>query len=122
MRRLTFWIVLMLLPILLTAGVVVAHTMQDGMHEAGCPMMPAQQSVCLMDVFDHIAIVQHISAAVVPLLMLCLVAWVLRTVWRAIDFAVLLVRARSPSSQRVLAQPSLFEQLFADGILHPKAP
>ncbi len=121
LRGVRIALVACVIALLLSSGVIVAATMQ---HEAqmamtGCPFMPGEKTICLMDVFDHMAIAQQIAAVVVPLMLMYLIVW---EVWKTAALIVPQQHARPPSRRQSPSVAPLFEQLFADGILHPKAP
>lgn len=121
LRGVRIALVACVIALLLSSGVIVAATMQHEAHMAmtGCPFMPGEKTICLMDVFDHMAIAQQIAAVVVPLVLLYLIVWM---AWGIVALIVPQQHARPPSRQQSSIVASLFEQLFADGILHPKAP
>ena len=81
--------------------------------------MVGHQTLCSMDTFDHIAAWQSFSQSIsfsqTPTVILAIVVTVF--------LGVFYTRTTSPPRRFFLPRyPSLFEQLFANGILHPKAP
>lgn len=85
-------------------------------HEIGCPFMQGQMSICAMSVFDHI---EHWQSAFTTTLVdsLPYIAVV-----AAIGFAWLLPRRNewSPPPPTYAARPTLFQELFAQGLLNSK--
>ena len=102
--------------VMVVLGPLSILTMSEN-HEVGCPFMQGQMSICAMSVFDHI---EHWQSAFTTTLVdsLPYIAVV-----AAIGFAYLLPRRNewSPPSPTYTARPTLFQELFAQGLLNSKA-
>ena len=86
-------------------------------HESGCPFMQGQMSICAMSVFDHI---EHWQSAFTTTLVDSLPYL---AVIATIGFAYLLPRRNewSPPPPTYASRPTLFQELFAQGLLNSKA-
>lgn len=86
-------------------------------HDVGCPFMQGQMSICAMSVFDHI---EHWQSAFTTTLV---DSFPYIAVVAAIGFAYLLPRRNewSPPPPSYTARPTLFQELFAQGLLNSKA-
>lgn len=121
----TFVYSLIALLFLITAGFgfMVPMTMDGHHHEPGCPFMPGEQSICMMTPLDHIAAWQSTFTTLVPdavklvLLALCFVA-ILPQLFRPPDK----LRRSLITVFTLDLPPPLYQQLFSQGILNPKAP
>lgn len=92
-------------------------------HEPGCPFMIGEQAVCAMDLFDHIRAWQSTFMAYLPsVLLLIALAYVCSAFWKITDppnrLLSYLYRPRRCQADRNI----LYQELFSQGILNPKAP
>lgn len=116
--------ILILTAYLVAGGFMLVGSMQH--HEtSGCPFMPGEHAaICQMDVFDHISAWQSMFAAVVPtILILGLLAALIALTWgfwRPPPITTARPFLHKKRSELVIIP--LFQQLFSDGILHPKIP
>lgn len=106
----------------LAVGVFGMMAMTGHHHEPGCPFMPGEQAICQMDAFDHISAWQEAFTAVVPSLVILLLAVaVVFYVWRREWPPDIPARVRlRPKRQN--QTPNLYQELFSRGILNPKIP
>jgi hypothetical protein len=122
MKTLKSIIAALALAAFLTVGVFGMIAMTGHHHEPGCPFMPGEQAICQMDVFDHISAWQEAFTAVVPSLIILLLAvavvfYVWQREWPPDIPARVYLR---PEQQDRIA--NLYQELFSRGILNPKIP
>lgn len=93
-------------------------------HEPGCPFMPGEYAICQMDVFDHIAAWHSAFTGILPTILLIALAITL-------VFAYWLTSCDRPPDLRYAISrrethahdtPPPYQELFSNGILHPKSP
>jgi hypothetical protein len=92
--------------------------MGTGMHH--CPFMIGQQSICPMDAVHHLQMWQVFSTVVIPLfeiLLFSLCVFVVLRFWYSSPPLFSFTRQQYKKSFT-----PLYQQLFSQGILHPKAP
>lgn len=90
--------------------------------DTDCPFMPGTQSVCIMNMFDHILAWKD-SFTFVLIKSLLFVMLVLFVLYRLFLYKPnILVRIRKLQHRTASYQLPLFVLLFSSGILHPKAP
>lgn len=99
-------------------------TSGDGHHHGpGCPFMAHEQVICDMNAFDHIAAWQKVFTAILPALSLFALCAVLIFIshryWRLFHLLSGPPRRSYPDD---LTVSSLYQRLFSDGLLNPKAP
>lgn len=99
-------------------------TSGDGHHrEPGCPFMAHEQAICDMNAFDHIAAWQKVFTTILPTLslyaFLAALVFLSQKYWKPLYIFV--QTSRRGHSQDVIVF-SLYQQLFSDGLLNPKAP
>lgn len=94
---------------------------------SGCPFMSQSEVICQMNLADHIKAWQSAFSAVVPLLTLLLSALVAAVLVLSIAPNLLLkYKFREPTLSRGLQHRTYsysyrpFQELFSNGILHPK--
>ncbi|MEZ4200667.1 MAG: hypothetical protein R3B69_03755 [Candidatus Paceibacterota bacterium] len=126
----------------ITAGVILAFllgamflslfTMSSGMDMTGggmsdCPFMAHDEVICPMDLADHIGAWQSIFQAITPTIVLLLaVALAVVTVASVAPHLLLPKRKPIPLSLRRLRERTYsfsyrsLQELFSNGILHPK--
>lgn len=92
-----------------------------------CPLMTRGESLCPMDLIDHIAAWQQIFQAVTPTLTLLMLAVVAVILVSTIAPHKLIPKLRPPRICLSYSPPNTytywlrpFQELFASGILHPK--
>ena len=93
-------------------------------HEVGCPFMPGEQVVCPMNAFDHISAWQNMFTTTLPTLVVLLlaIAFVVLIPWENSGPPRVLVRSHLYRRDGPTLPPSLYQELFSSGILHPKIP
>lgn len=90
-------------------------------HEPGCPFMVGEQSICPMGLFDHIKAWQSVFTVFLPSLLLLVVAlFIVVTLWQSIHPPNFL-RFTGQKFQN-FSHNLLYQELFSQGILNPKAP
>lgn len=94
---------------------------------AGCPFMTNERALCSMSVLDHIGSWQSAFSAVVPSLVLLLSALVAAVLVLLVAPNLLLKRKfrEPPLSRELIHRTYLYsyrplQELFSNGILHPK--
>ncbi len=94
-------------------------------HEPGCPFMQGEHTICPMNTAEHLSAWQNVFTSTQPtvsLLILSTVTLVLVS-WRKNNLPRMFpIRLKLYSSDSPAVLPSLFQVLFSDGILNPKAP
>lgn len=103
-----------------TLGVYLSSAAPDH-HGAGCPLMVGQATLCVGSPLAHLDHWQDVFVAVI-VNTFALFALVILTIvvlpFRLPDKRRARVDSRPPEPDR----PPLFQELFSQGILHPKAP
>ena len=104
-------------------GVFAMAGMDGHHHEPGCPFMPGEQAICAMTALDHISAWQSTFTTTLPTLFVyLLLAVAVLFVWKYYSPPDLFVRQLLPSRNREPISVSLYQELFSNGILNPKAP
>ena len=92
-------------------------------HQPGCPFMPGEQAICPMGLFEHISAWKNIFTVSIPAIFIILIFAAL------LNFAFWLFHLppRLPVVFRRLKiknffYNNLYQELFSQGILNPKAP
>ena len=93
----------------------------DHQHEPGCPFMPGEQAICPMGLLEHITSWKNIFAVLLPSVLLILLLTSL-----AVNLKLYLLKLLFAFQRFKLQVPhfslNLFQELFSQGILNPKAP
>lgn len=100
----------------------IAHMARSGMPMEGCPFAIGEHSLCEMDTSGHMKAWQEFSTTILPTIKILVLA--------SIAFAAVFFGYWSPPIVRLLLHRrrewgktlSLYQQLFSQGILHPKDP
>jgi hypothetical protein len=125
MQVLKTYIGILILTSYLVAGGFMLVSSMDHHETSGCPFMPGEHAaLCQMTATDHISAWQSMFAAVVPtMLILGLLAAVFVATWRHwYPPPDIPTHSFFYTKQKELVIIPLFQQLFSDGILHPKIP
>jgi hypothetical protein len=93
------------------------------MHEAaGCPLMPGEAALCSTSILEHVGYWQAAFAATLTgFLMLC-VGLLLLVAYTRFDPCKEMVRQRFRVHGKSPVRPTLFQELYAHGILNRRAP
>ena len=99
----------------------------DG-NMSGCPFMSHEETLCSMSVFDHLGVWQSNFLAVVPMITLLLGALVVTAVLLSVAPHLIFSNRRLlhetfvlNKNREVLSFPQRsLQELFSNGILHPK--
>ncbi|OGG72747.1 hypothetical protein A3A38_03750 [Candidatus Kaiserbacteria bacterium RIFCSPLOWO2_01_FULL_53_17] len=89
-------------------------------QEMGCPFAMGQTTICSMSIFEHVAHWRIAFAAIfAELLVVAALALIAVRQWELValpepGFVRIRLRSRAP------ARPTLFQELFSRGIVHPK--
>lgn len=98
-------------------GLLAMH--HHDMSTVSCPYMVGEHSICQMDTVAHIQAWKEASTSTLPMIQILLASIVLATV-----FLWYISPPLSPRTHKRYRTVwvSLHQQLFSQGILHPKAP
>lgn len=115
---------LALLSFLVVGAFGFVHMMQmeqQPMME-GCPFMPPDDGMCLMDALAHFEAWMHLFTSTVPMLLaFATVATVIVS-----SFFAFAARNDDPTDpvpwREIGIPPPLYQRLFSTGLLHPKIP
>lgn len=117
-RQLASYLTAMLLVLaaLLGPWMLVSMSMDQG--HMGCPFMQGQATLCPMAVFDHLEHWQSAFATTLVEIISFAVVATFTGLWRI----PLSQNAWLPPPTRKVSRPTLLEELFSQGLLHPRAP
>ncbi len=91
-------------------------------HKPGCPFVAGGHSICPMGFMEHINHWKSIFTIPVPfLLFLIIILFSIITIWQFAEPPNSLFRIKHTFEHTVLHN-SLYQKLFSQGILNPKAP
>lgn len=111
------------LGIVILAPIHVAHMAEMGMPMENCPFAVGEHSLCAMDLFQHITVWQAFSNVLIPpLQILSFTVVVVLVSWLWYYSPPLLEQQLYVKRQRSKPVISFYQELFSQGILHPKAP
>jgi hypothetical protein len=122
MQRFNLLIATLLLTTFLLIGSVGVMAMTSHHHEPGCPFMPGEMAICMMDALDHITAWQKSFTITLPTLVTFLLLVSLIWAWKFEGPPRQLVRYMMERRSTFIEKPSLYQELFSSGILNPKAP
>lgn len=92
-------------------------------HEPGCPFMPGEQAICPMGLLEHISAWKNIFTVSVPYaVLLILVIFLILSLWFLIHPPNYFFFKYKRLRQVGFAHITLYQELFSQGILNPKAP
>jgi hypothetical protein len=114
------WGVLIVFAVTACAGTYLMFAL-PAHHDAGCPFMPGEAALCSMSPLDHIGH-WHTTFAATLAAVLVLLGTAVLLFYGWLRYIKKEVRGKTFYLKRVDYLPILFQKLFSQGILNPKAP